>query len=387
MNTPNRATDVPKSPLDRLSEVFNALLIIKDLVALVQKGAYYHLIPIYGQLRALLTDKTQRGANKPLFLEVLGNLSPEAKMYCIDHFNETVPGDESQPFAVDASALLMSVERNFPNQIEVSIIELLDKDVLSIGGRRLSLRDFINTYSDKFGGSHYDGAIPQHIFDLHSFGLGSPNFIALHFAQTLVHFGAKMLSEICNFEIILDIFFKEKKPGRHIIYDLFTSTTQHRVSVHVNGNDLEVVLIDFFGTKIENIFKDVLANNSDFLIDITYEITHEFEALLSVRINSSAIYQKVINPPLLTNNLLRGYERYINRGKDIEYQDFEFGMYSLLLPNKVLSSNDRIMMELEIESRHKRSKKSFWYGSGGFGYSASDEGDIHNTGNVSLGVH
>ncbi len=79
MNT-ETTPNIKKSNLDKLIEFFHAVRIIHDLRKLTVEGKYYLITPIYGQLRALLTDSTKRKEPKPLF-EIADMLGEDIQIF------------------------------------------------------------------------------------------------------------------------------------------------------------------------------------------------------------------------------------------------------------------------------------------------------------------
>ena len=59
----------PKSLFERVVELFYALRLLQDSKEKIKEGFHYYLVVIYGQLRALLTDPTQR-VTDPLLLHL-----------------------------------------------------------------------------------------------------------------------------------------------------------------------------------------------------------------------------------------------------------------------------------------------------------------------------
>ena len=65
-----KAQTTTKTIGDRVIELTKALQVIRDSLNLIRQGKTYQIIPLCGQLRALLTDKSQSKKNKPLLVDL-----------------------------------------------------------------------------------------------------------------------------------------------------------------------------------------------------------------------------------------------------------------------------------------------------------------------------
>lgn len=57
--TNNKYEPIPKFLGDRIQELLQALQVIRDSIEAVRQGKLHQIIPVYGQLRALLSEKSK----------------------------------------------------------------------------------------------------------------------------------------------------------------------------------------------------------------------------------------------------------------------------------------------------------------------------------------
>ena len=59
---------IPKPLGFRIQELMQSLQVIRDSLGAVRQGRLHQIIPVYGQLRALLSEKSK--GNHPLLLDI-----------------------------------------------------------------------------------------------------------------------------------------------------------------------------------------------------------------------------------------------------------------------------------------------------------------------------
>lgn len=76
-----RDDGIKKSLNRRIGELLDSLQVIRDALSGLRAGRTYQLIPLSGQLRALLTEK--RKDNKPLLLDLAEIMDGELIVYAM----------------------------------------------------------------------------------------------------------------------------------------------------------------------------------------------------------------------------------------------------------------------------------------------------------------
>src|SRR6266478_7642012 len=71
---------VPKSQLQRVRELLHAALVIRDALTGLQQGLQHQIIPLSGQLRALLTDRSEK-KSPPLLLDLAARHGLDLTIY------------------------------------------------------------------------------------------------------------------------------------------------------------------------------------------------------------------------------------------------------------------------------------------------------------------
>ena len=148
----------------RILELFQALNILQTNLTVIKSGNNYLFNSILGQLRAILTDSTQKKQPPLLFA-----ISTYFKKHTAIFYNQKI-FDYSM---IDSANLIyafsyesVSASRNNENQTSCSIDTFLDKEILFLNGKAYSTRTLIDDLSNKHGGSHYTPTTLRYLLEM-----------------------------------------------------------------------------------------------------------------------------------------------------------------------------------------------------------------------------
>ena len=210
--------DIPKPLTYRIQELIQSLQVVGDSVEAVQQRRLYQLIPLYGQLRALLCEKSK--SNQPLLLTIAREIGMQLSLYCMPDVNDkNVPLGFKEDLVLHLSGFPVSIEKELPGQHIVKLEDFLNRKILFFKGRehregKYSVGEIITFFANKAGGAHFSPDLPKDFAQLLSFGLfGQPVLVKalIQIAQITYHLGLKLLRSLAEFEIHLLAFIPQQE--------------------------------------------------------------------------------------------------------------------------------------------------------------------------------
>lgn len=105
---------IDKSGLERIKELYFSLRIISDCQSLIEKGNYYQISIVYGQLRSLLTERSK--GLTPLLFDISSILNVELELFHIpDTFEKDLP-HLMENLSIRFNSTQPSISKISPNQ-------------------------------------------------------------------------------------------------------------------------------------------------------------------------------------------------------------------------------------------------------------------------------
>src|SRR5688500_12249853 len=131
--------EVEKSLSTRVVELIRALQVLADSAKAVREGRLHQIIPLSGQVRALLTDRsTQAG---PLLLEIARFLGQPIELFSMPEVTDPpLPGSLAEGLVLHVRGFPVTTHRQLPAQEAVHIEDFLDRRLLWYEGTRYSVR-------------------------------------------------------------------------------------------------------------------------------------------------------------------------------------------------------------------------------------------------------
>ena len=153
--------EVEKNIGHRLEELIQSLFVIRDSLELVRKGERHQLIPLYGQLRALLCDKSQT-KNKPLLRSLAESVDVSLDVHCMPGVDDPrFPEELRESLVFHLSGFPVTLRRQLPAQITVALEDFIERDILHYKERRYSVRNIIDWFANQAGGAHFSLRAPR----------------------------------------------------------------------------------------------------------------------------------------------------------------------------------------------------------------------------------
>ncbi len=177
--------NVRKSQRQRLEELRKALMVIEHgLRAAVEAGEEAHLVPVVGQLRALLVSTRQT----PLLLDLARQLDFPLEFYSIplDFLDDEEIAKILGPTKIQWTGDSLSPQAVPPMILQkVAMEDWLASTQVVVGQQKISGEELLKMVANKLGGAHYDTTLPPQLATIVAIELAG----VTSFYRTLVSLG------------------------------------------------------------------------------------------------------------------------------------------------------------------------------------------------------
>ena len=190
--------DIPKTPKQRLEELRQALVVIEHGIqetAATQELA--HLLPVVGQLRALLVSSGQT----PLLLDLARQMDFPLDFYSIplDFLDNEEMAKILGPTRIQWSGdSIRSTPEGPPFHQKVTMAHWLSSTQLVVRGTKVSGEQLLKLVANKLGGAHYDPELPPELASIRQFEIGgvpSQYITLIRLAEVVVYLGRRLLAQ------------------------------------------------------------------------------------------------------------------------------------------------------------------------------------------------
>ncbi|WPP51380.1 hypothetical protein [Catalinimonas niigatensis] len=380
--------NISKSSIARLIEFFHAIRIVFDSKQLINKGKYYQVTTIYGQLRALLTDKTkERNKEKRPLFEIASLLGEEIKIFYTPSTIEEDMPNFAENIVLHVSSLPISIKKQSSKQVEIKLEEYLNVEIVKYKGKSLKTSEIINALSDKYGGSHYDTKVPDYLMELVSYNIIINNQpildnLIIQIADLFIEVGLKLIKKLSDFELFLTIIFKKLSAEENFIFDYVLPNSSSRISLYCSQGKIKLYLSDLIGRNVNIEISEIIKTKELLLFNISHRITNELKSEIKIHVNGINVLEHVVEEPLFMYNEVPNYQRYFNRSQKKQFQEFEFGLGEINMIRGTLNKNDIAFIYSHFSST--KSNKIAWFNENSYGHTEPGTSLIKTEGKVIL---
>lgn len=292
-----------KSSGTRFLELFDSLKIIGDSLELIKKGKDHQIIPLSGQIRAILFDnKTSKGKNKiPLILEVAQSINYDTDIYILEKKGDFV----KEGLVFNYEKPIVSLKKENQDYKKISLKDYIKTKICKIDNQDKTIEQVVKAFANKNGGAHYDSTTPEFFYNLCLIKIDNRPLI-----YYIIEDLGKILYEICleilrqqtefEFQILFGVNENKTKGIKNIISYRYKNNSMG-LSLKLNGqNKIQVILS---GIKNETLFlvSDLNLDECIFL-SIHYEITNSLTTKLVVSLNEGILHEKEESEPIFIYN-------------------------------------------------------------------------------------
>ncbi len=379
-----KISSIYKSKLDKLVEFLYAILIIHDSLEFVKEEKTYHIITIYGQLRALLTDKSLRKQKKRLF-EIAQLLDEEITIFYMPNTLEQDLPFFKNKLSFHFSSPAISLHRKFKNQELIKLSDFLNIEIAQLNGNKFTPLNLIDTLSNKLGGSHYAPEVQEHILKLKSYKINNTPLIddfILNIASIVRDIGVNFTKKISELDFFLMIYLESTNSSQNSIFEFTLPNANCNLSLGINNNRLCLLLQGLINKPIRiDIDKDIPIKEWQ-TINIAHQITNNLESIIVIYINGIEVNRHLVAYPIAIINEISHYSRYFNKSIKGTTQELEFRLGDTIFFSNRLSDEER---EKCLNFLKIKRGKCYFFRSKSFGYSHPNrEKGMELNGNIEI---
>ncbi len=153
-----REPETPKLFGDLTLELLLSLQVVRDASRGLQNGAAHQVLPLAGQLRALLLEKRRDAHALLLHFATVAGVEP--RLYVMPDPQTALLPHLPQPDVL-ISGFPFSTSRVLPKQVEIPLGDLVGRELVRHEARGYTIEELIKYYANRAGGSHYSRSIPE----------------------------------------------------------------------------------------------------------------------------------------------------------------------------------------------------------------------------------
>lgn len=381
-----RRDSFPKPPLFRLGELAQALQVIGDCLGGVRSGRSHLIVPIYGQLRSLLTERSRKAG--PLLLEVAHNYGIELPIFAMSEPGPAAPpGSLGEKLHVHMAGFPISVTRQLGNQELITADQLLDRRLVFIKGTVYTVREIIEQFANRAGGSHYSAGMSADILELLSVRVGAlalvPKALA-QIAQTVLDLGVKVLREVGEFEshILIAVPPQKRKTAGYMMD--WVRDEGSRVSLMLTP-DLRLAFQVIGSNRVSAIVvsEEFIEWNRLRHVELVHEVLPGPSARLSIAVDGAKVAESNISFGLAIDADPLESHSYLNRSKEDPGAGVEFQLAEELMYKGARTIDEQAKLLAYFRSKlNKKGLSALSFSSGSYGYAPPGTNDLTLVGNV-----
>lgn len=335
----------------RMVELVRALQLIRDSLVLLRSTNHLrHLVPLSGQLRALLIDKS----GEPLLLKIAEELGKSLSLYCMPDVNDPeFPESLRDKLEIHLGGFPITPFRQLPKQISISFSAMLDQQIIHIRGNQYTVKDLINWYANNAGGAHYAPNVPEDLAALlydPTTALPLSNYL-IQLGDATLDAGRRLIKQLIDIELhallVVPIQPASAIGSQNFILDSIYPGTSMRVGLLLN----KLLKPVFFVSSLQGVSTHV---ECDRIIDWTkpryvrasMRIEDDLSTVLDLLVDGERVGRTRVDDVFFVDSSPSGYERFHNRAHNGQPQLFSFGLSELVVFGAELAPKDNANMIL-----------------------------------------
>lgn len=334
----------------RITEFFNGLKLIKDSLDKVHEGNDSYFMVLSSQLRAMFILPHDKDGllKKDEFLisyYLAKELGIDLNLFISEKDTEN---KDSQYYEYLFHTTLYPTDEN---KIQVSLVDWLEKDIVSVSNKTFKIWEIIKIVADKNGGAHYDHKMNkkeqvQLCEARNSKGVLIINLLLERIAGVLYQIGLKIIKSFFDFQLALSlVLFKQVLPKKNIVSFIYNQIyspicifvgEQNNLQLKISGDKGEgSYIFDIY--DLSNIKEDKIL-----VLNIAYQLTEDMKARLIIYCNENYMEIEISTP------LLIGYNFMINSNMVLSDVDLALGLSSMKLFRTILHEEQNLSLNEEL---------------------------------------
>lgn len=370
---------------DRIVELTKSLQVIRDSLSLIQQGKTYQIIPLCGQLRALLTDKSKK--NKPLLIDLAILLQKKLSVFVMPDTAESELPSDTQPL-LHIAGLPFTLSQEFPLQKEMDISDLLSRKLIYFKTCHYSIKEIIEFYANKSGGAHYSTEMPLHFAELLNFvfnGLPVLDQVLIPIAYMALEIGIGFIKALVDFEMHAVLHIPDQKIDQEafILDNKYPNSTMRFFLALNKQKKLIVGLNSLDNIEIVIPINSLIDLKTPFYFSIIFLIEKNLSTRIELHINGNCLVKNEYQFPMIVISDIAQYDSYFNRSFDQKGQGLEIGFSQLCCYDRELQPLEKAKNYIYFdESRQDKDIKFLLFSKGSYGHAAVGERNYKMVGEV-----
>jgi hypothetical protein len=338
MSRPYR--EIGKSLADRTVELIDALRLIADSLTQIRQGQVRYFITLSGQLRSLIAEKSSK--TDSLLLYIAEVLQQGLRLYCMPDVHDPLLTDElRRDLLFQVSGFPITTERQYAAQLEMTLPEILDREIITFRGNNYTPRKVIEWYANKAGGAHYSRTLPEDFAELLALNVMMVQPLAavlVQIGEATLATGLRLLKSVVDLDLHALVVVPDQDSGHvsdvNFLLDSQYEDTPMRISLVLNKRLMPSLFVSGLQGVAARVDCDRLIEWSEpRYIHAAVRIDDDLSTLLELWVDGTLVGRRRVSEPLFVLSDPLDYENYYNRAVDGEPQLFSFaagiiGMYS-----------------------------------------------------------
>jgi hypothetical protein len=379
---------IPKPLGLRIIELLHSLQVIRDSIEGVRQGKPYQFLPLYGQMRSLLTERSK--GNEPLLVDLARIIGHEMRLYMMP-----ATDDPSIPEILKRSDLVLhlagfplALRSELPAHREVSLEDFLNAKILAYKGAEYTAREVIELLANTAGGAHFAPKLSQDFAELMQFGfLGQPMLAnaLLQISQITFALGVRMLRTQIDreFHALVAIPLQSLSRESFLIDSRYPDSLM-AFRIHVTPQRAVVVTargID--GVSFQLTSGSGVSSEEPHHLAFMLRLSDELRSDASLYLDGIQVAHLVIPQPVFLLAAHRDFDEYYNRSQEDASAGLTFGLGVVQAYSGDRSMADQGAIFLHFRARAAEpDAAAILFVRDSFGRSPPGETDIAFTGTV-----
>jgi hypothetical protein len=328
-------------------ELFYSLQIINDSLSLISLGKKYHVIPIAGQLRAILIKDKQTPV--PLYYAIQKILEVKQCIYL-----STIP--EKIKISKDCecyfNVMNVSLERDKLHYQKEDIGKWLQYCIVETPQKSFTIEEVIKIVANKNGGAHYNEEISNDAVLLYTVTdekhISIIDKIIVNIALIIKALGLLLIKKAFDFHYLANIAirFDELSSHKNIIsyhdedYYLPVAillTSKRQLILKITDPDRRLFIVPL---------KENIEKKGIYTICFSYEINSNFESELKIYSLFDQTAKYILTTPIYVHNHFTSFPHQWWGDEHIEMGFYNLQLYTSVLPEIIIIKK---MKDMEVD--------------------------------------
>jgi len=366
----------------RLSELACSLQIINDSYQLIEKGKSYQFIPIYGQLRSILTEKSKN--QKPLLFEIADLFHEKLDLFYVpfEDLPDNLPKADFHFISPE-----ISCEKIDKNQIPISLKNFLTEEIILLNSRKYKVDYVINALANKFGGSHYASKIEKEIaqlFYLTVFNQNILNQVIFQIGKVVLTLGTKVVQKNNCLSCYYSLYIPNQTlEDQQFIFDYYSKVYDLRYSLILNKDrTLLINIVDLNKNVWAFASEKPIAFDSFLNLEVDLGFTKDLKSAIRLKINEDTIIDKQLDYFIPISNEMHLFDCFYNRSFNNEQNGLDFFMFEIIIRTTFPDNEESKKILTYLKSKNSITVKGIFFTKGSFGITTTGDKNMKIQGTV-----